>query len=190
MHRPERLCAASVAAFVLSVSASLGAAGQAAFGPVTEARVTFEASGPAGMKIEGTTGELRVSGSDATVVLAVPLANLTTGIALRDKHMKERYLETATYPEATLSIARGELKLPSTGAGVEADVPGVLTLHGQSKRIAVHYDTKADGGSYTTHGRFHVNMSDFGVSPPSYLGVTVKPEVDVYASFRVAGGGS
>jgi polyisoprenoid-binding protein YceI len=190
MHRPQRLCVASVTAFVVSISASLAAAGSAAFGPVTEARVSFEASGPAGMKIEGTTGDLKVSGDDASVVLTVPLANVVTGIALRDKHMKERYLETGTYPDATLSIARGELKLPSTAAGIEADVPAVLTLHGQSKRIVVHYDTKADGGSYTTHGRFHVNMNDFGIRSPSYLGVTVKPEVDVNATFKVAGGGS
>jgi hypothetical protein len=30
-------------------------------------------------------------------------------------------------------------------------------------------------------------MNDFGISVPSYLGVTVKPEVDVSASFRVTG---
>jgi hypothetical protein len=30
-------------------------------------------------------------------------------------------------------------------------------------------------------------MTDFGVNVPSYLGVTVKPDVDVSASFHIAG---
>jgi hypothetical protein len=30
-------------------------------------------------------------------------------------------------------------------------------------------------------------MNDFGITVPSYLGVTVKPDIDVSASFRVAG---
>ena len=36
-------------------------------------------------------------------------------------------------------------------------------------------------------GTVHVNMNDFGITVPVYLGVTVKPDVDVSASFHVAG---
>jgi hypothetical protein len=31
----------------------------------------------------------------------------------------------------------------------------------------------------------HLNMNDFGIQVPSYLGVTVKPDVDVAAQFEV-----
>jgi hypothetical protein len=51
----------------------------------------------------------------------------------------------------------------------------------------VHYSAKGDGTSNSAQGKFRLNMTEFGIVVPSYLGVTVKPDVDVSASFRVAG---
>jgi hypothetical protein len=53
--------------------------------------------------------------------------------------------------------------------------------------VTVHYSAKADGAAVAAQGRFRINMNEFGINVPSYLGVTVKPDVDVTASFRVAG---
>ena len=184
MRRRQPFAAAAVSTLVLSMSAAVDAALSGAADP----HVGFEASGPAGMKINGTTGDLMVS-EDASghVVLSVPLSNLTTGIALRDHHMKEKYLEVAKYPAATLTIARAALNLPGPGQKVEGDAAATLALHGQTRPVSVHFDATADGGGFSTHGKFHINMNEFGISVPSYLGVTVKPDVDVSASFRVAG---
>jgi len=66
-------------------------------------------------------------------------------------------------------------------------VPSTVTLHGQTRPVTVHYDAKRDGSSLLSHGTFRINMNDFGITVPVYLGVTVKPDVDVSASFRVAG---
>jgi hypothetical protein len=74
--------------------------------------------------------------------------------------MKDEYLEVAKYPVAVLTIERSDLKLASKGT-TEADVPGTL-----------------------------LNMTDFGISVPSCLGVTVKPDVDISADFKVAGSAS
>jgi hypothetical protein len=38
-----------------------------------------------------------------------------------------------------------------------------------------------------THGKFRINMNDFGITVPVYLGVTVKPDVDVTANFKLVG---
>jgi hypothetical protein len=51
----------------------------------------------------------------------------------------------------------------------------------------VHYDATTDGSTVHATGSFRINMNDFGIHPPSYLGVTVKPTVDVSADFKVAG---
>jgi polyisoprenoid-binding protein YceI len=183
MRTRKHLGFAGVAVGLLSLSA----VAYAGLSSPTDAHVGFLASGPAGMKIEGTTTDLKVSDDGTNVVVEVPLANLSTGIALRDHHMKEKYLEVPKYPSATLTIARAALKFPASGDHVAADVPGSLKLHGQTKPISIHYDAKGDGGGFSTQGKFRVNMGDFGISVPSYLGVTVKPEVDVSASFHVAG---
>ena len=166
---------------------TLSSAGYAALSSATDSKVSFEASGPAGMKIDGTTPDLAVTEDGGNVVVTVSLANLTTGIGLRDHHMREKYLEVPKYPVATLTIARSALTFPRGGEPVKADVPGTLQLHGQARPVTVHYDAKAAGNVLDAHGAFHVNMNEFGITVPVYLGVTVKPDIDVAASFHVAG---
>jgi polyisoprenoid-binding protein YceI len=165
----------------------LGATAHAALSTATDPHVTFDAAGPAGMKIEGTTADLSVTDDGGNVVITVPLANLSTGIGLRDHHMREKYLEVPKFPVATLTVARAALKFPHAGEEATADVPATVQLHGQTRLTTVHYDAKSDGSAFAAHGAFRINMNDFGIAVPVYLGVTVKPEVDVTASFRVAG---
>jgi polyisoprenoid-binding protein YceI len=174
-------------AAVFAVSVGLSADAQGALSGSTDSHVSFLAAGPAGMKIEGTTNDLTLAEQGDNVVITVPLANLTTGIALRDRHMKEKYLEIAKYPSATMSVARSALKIPAGADKVEADAPSTVTIHGQTKPVTVHYESKRDGSSFSTRGRFHININEFGIAVPSYLGVTVKPDVDVTASFRANG---
>jgi polyisoprenoid-binding protein YceI len=176
--------------FVAGISTSLftlSVAGYAALSSSADSHVTFQASGPAGMTIEGSTTDLKVSEDGGNIVIDVPLANLATGIALRDHHMKEKYLEVPKYPSTTLVIARSALKFPAKDDHAEGDVPGVLKLHGQSHPVTVHYEAKGNGAGFAAQGKFRLNMNDYGISVPSYLGVTVKPDVEVSASFSVTG---
>ena len=171
----------------VSVALAVAASGRAAISSPSDTRVSFHASGPAGLAIDGKTPDLLVAEQDGNLVITVPLANLSTGIDLRDRHMKEKYLEVPKYPNAVLTVARTALKVPSSGEKLATDTPGTLQLHGQTRPVTVHYEAKGDGGSIATSGSVHINMTDYGIQVPSYLGVTVKPEVDVTASFRVAG---
>ncbi len=183
MKRSNRLWIAGVS----SIAVGLSSIAHASLSSTpTDGHVVFRAAGPAGMTIEGTTPDLRIADQDDAVVITVPLENLTTGIAVRDHHMKEKYLEVAKFPVATLNIARSVLKLPTGGDRVEADLASTVTIHGQSRPVVVHYDAKRDAGTLAAHGKFSINMHDFGISVPSYLGVTVKPDIDVSATFRVA----
>jgi polyisoprenoid-binding protein YceI len=143
----------------------------------------FIAVGPAGLKIVGTTNDGSVTDDGTTLHVAVPLGNLTTGISLRDKHMREKYLQTASYPEASLDVPRSAITFPKSGAEAAADVPAVLHLHGQNKTVSVHYTVKRDGDALHVSGAVHVNMNDFGIEVPRYMGITVKPEVDVTVRF-------
>jgi polyisoprenoid-binding protein YceI len=174
----------------LAVTTTALASASAAYGALSDprdARVAFQAIGPAGMKIDGVTTELSVVEKDGNVVVDVPLGNVTTGIALRDRHMKEKYLDVAKYPSATLVVARSALKTPGVGAKISADVPGALTLHGQSKPVTIHYAATGDSSGFAVEGAFHIRMDEFGIAAPTYLGVSVKPDVDVTARFHVGG---
>ena len=149
--------------------------------------VQFTATGPAGLKIVGTTHELDVRDDGTLVVVAVPLANLDTGISLRNRHMREKYLEVDKYPRAELTVARGVLQVPGAGAGTSTagEADGTMVIHGVSKPVHFSYRAKRDGASLKVNGAVHLNINDYGIAVPSYLGVTVKPEIDVDLSFGV-----
>jgi polyisoprenoid-binding protein YceI len=89
------------------------------------------------------------------------------------------------YPTAELTVPRGSLKIPG-GAGDAGggDVAGTLKLHGRTRAVTFHYDAKRDSAIHVS-GAVHVNMTDFGIDAPSYLGVSVKPDVDVTVRFDV-----
>jgi len=156
-----------------------------ALGKPAESRVGFQAIGPAGMRIEGTTADLDVTSDGDHIVIQVPLSNLKTGIEVRDRHMRDKYLEVQKYPQAKLTVARGDVKLPQAGEKASYDAQAVLDLHGQTKNVSVHYDLKGEASGVVVDGKLHVNMKDVGIEVPSYLGVTVKPDVDVNAHFRI-----
>lgn len=149
-------------------------------------RVEFRAKGPVGMTIIGRTRDLEVSDSRKTLVVKVPLRNLKTGIGLRDRHMKEKYLEVDRYPDARLSVAHSALQFPGKGATLEASAIGRFTLHGVSRNVHFRYKAKGKSNGYRIEGLLHVNMHDYGIRVPSYLGVTVKPDVAVKVQFQLA----
>lgn len=143
----------------------------------------FRASGPAGLNIEGTVADLTVADDGTTVTIIIPVQNLKTGIEVRDKHTKE-HLETSTYSTAELRVPRSALKFPAAGTESSGDAKGTFKIHGQTKDATFHYSAKLDGDTYTVKGNTRINMNDYGMKTPSYLGVTVKPDVEVYANFQ------
>ncbi len=151
----------------------------------SEAKVRFTCSGPGGLHIEGAGSELVTGEKGEDLVLTVPLEKVTTGIGLRDTHMREKYLETAKYPTAELSVPRATLKFPADGASLESTLPGTLTLHGTSRPVTFTYKASRKGAAYDVQGSVRINMNDFGIATPSYLGITVQPPVAISVSFRM-----
>lgn len=151
-----------------------------------EGQATFRATGPAGFKMEGKTPTLDVKDDGTTITVTVGLEQLATGISLRDKHMRDKYLEVAKFPTTTLAVPVASLKLPA-GAGVgEGDATGDYTLHGVTKPRSFHYKATCDAaGLCSVEGTMNLNMNEHGVVVPSYLGITVKPDLTVLATFPV-----
>jgi len=150
-----------------------------ALGRPSEAAITVLAHGPAGLRIDGKSRELAVEDDGTTLIFNVPLAPIDTGIGLRNRHLRE-CLEAERYPIASLRVSRGEIAFPADGAPAEGTVKGELTLHGQSHPSTVRYQASRDGGGkIRVHGSLQLDLRDFGVNRPSYLGVTVAPEVEI-----------
>ncbi len=170
-----------VLSFALLAILPAGAA--AALRARAPAQVNFIALGPAGLRIEGKSSDLSVTDRPDALVVTVPLAKLETGISLRDHHMQEKYLESQKYPNAQLAVSRGAIKFPGEGQTTEGTVPATLALHGHSKTVAVHYRASRQGKAYDVKGDLKVDVREFGIEIPNYLGATVKPPVDVNVAF-------
>ena len=179
MARTRHLVAA--AAFIALLAPSLADAKLTKVDGASIAR--FSASGPGALKIEGTTPDVLVADDGTNVTITVPLANLDTGIKLRNGHMRDKYLEVGKYPSAVLVVARAALKIPAVGASATADAPGTMTIHGATRPVTFHYSASRNANAMAVSGNLDLNINDYQITVPSYLGVTVKPDIKVDIKF-------
>jgi polyisoprenoid-binding protein YceI len=128
-------------------------------------------------------GNLALAGGSHVLsgVVQVDLATLETGIALRDRHMKDIYLEIrrgATFATAQLEEIRIDRVEGRTQFG------GVLVLHGQRRPINGMVDLQGQhDGAVGVRARFPISLAAFAIQPPRYLGVGVEDEVQVQVTF-------
>lgn len=179
--------AQTMISFILFLLASQGA--QAATFQVASERseVGFLAVGrPSMLKVKGEGGKPSgtfTTGEKAGGEIQVDLREFSTGITLRDKHMKEKYLELDK-PEnqfAKLKITSIELPgkdIPASGE-VDAKITGTLALHGKSQPVRTDSKLKIEGKNLSTEMKIKLKLSDFGIAIPSYAGITVAEDVDV-----------
>jgi len=64
-------------------------------------------------------------------------------------------------------------------------VDGKLTLHGVTRPVKVTYHADGDSKRAKVDGTMRINMNEFKIEVPSYLGVTVKPNVDIAVKLSV-----
>lgn len=167
----------------LSLFLGMGALGAELDALKARNEVRFVAIGqPSAMRIKGTlkegvdavSGKILFEKSKATGKLTLKLDALDTGIELRTRHMKEKYLETAKFPEAEF-----EFTCPISNEKT-APLEGKLTLHGKTSPVSDgHCSASEKDGKVTLS--FKVKVQDFGIVTPSYLGIRVTEEVLVEA---------
>jgi polyisoprenoid-binding protein YceI len=157
-------------------AASLVDAGDGHFG--------FLATGPAGLKINGSTSEFKANEAGGTLTISVPLGNLKTGIGLRDKHLRG-YLDTAHHPKAKLKVERSKLTFPGDNQTKTASAVGQLTLRGVTRNFPFSYKVKRTGIDYHVQGLGSLDIRDYGIAVPCYLGVCVEPQVKLKVRFKL-----
>ncbi len=152
--------------------------------------VHFEAIGkPSMLKIKGegatVMANFTIDQDKVTGTAKINLALLSTGIDMRDEHMKEKYLQVKQFPEALLKI--NNLTLPknfSLKSPVVNDVKFVeqLDLHGVQKEVEGLF--KITNEKLSTEADFEIKLSDFNIDIPTYMGVKVADVVKIHINLN------
>lgn len=143
-----------------------------------------------GGSFEATTdslaGTLTAGGGSALEgELAVDLRTLDTGIGLRNRHLRENYLEVDRgegFARAVLTAIALDGQDPGSAEGA-ARFTGTLLLHGTKKPVSGDARFRRAGDRVQVDATFPVRLQDFAIDEPRYLGVGVKDEVDVKVRF-------
>ncbi len=150
---------------------------------------------PAALKIVGhgvgPTGQLALApeGSDYLLsgALDLDLDSFDTGIEMRDKHMKEKYLETSKNKKATLKFTGAHLAKEILEKNGEVTVPAFLLLHGIEKPVEVKTAFVQDSnGELKTTSSFQIKISDYGIQIPSFSGLTVADQIQIKIEMKVS----
>ena len=169
---------------------------------------TFESKAPL-EKIIGMSnkiaGHIHVNANDVTsgsmAKFELDLASMSTGIGLRDEHMREQFLETDKYPKAVLTIdkvTKASSKTLMDQKPVTLDAKGTLELHGVKNEVHLegitvtflkeNEDTKArlPGDLIHIDGGFVLKLSDYNIKRPQLvllkLNDNIKVNVDLFGT--------
>lgn len=157
----------------------------------SKSEVEFLAVGtPSAIKIRGkvkeekpaVNGVLRLEGTEVKGSAVVLLDEFDTGIELRNRHMKEKYLETAKWPTAELVVTKMTLPENCRDSDCESSknpLEGTLSLHGVKKTLSGIANVKKRGNELEADFDFKFPLSDFGIETPTFMGISVTQDVAV-----------
>ena len=130
---------------------------------------------------EALTGEL-VAGEIGPLEgsFEVDLSSLETGIGLRDRHLRDKYLEVGRgegYDKAVLT----DIVLLAREAGDERRQPftATLALHGEVHELSGSCRIDETEAGYEIEATMPVHVPDYGIAKPRHLGIGVKDTVRI-----------
>jgi polyisoprenoid-binding protein YceI len=153
--------------------------------------------------IDGTTNDVTgtiaadlANPTASSVQIEVNLNTLDTGNGLRNRHLRERYVQTGKYPTATfksVSVAAPSTAITQNQA-VELNVTGDFTMHGVTKRITapvrvivipetdITRNSRGPGDWIHATTTFKLKLSEFGIDvPDGFVDDALDAKVDVFA---------
>lgn len=179
VRRTHRLLAAAALAGVTSVTLV-----HAALVAIETTFVKFQATGPAGLKIDGDGSKLEASESNGVLKIVSSVTNLKTGMDLRDEHLRKA-IHAEKHGTATLEVPRSGLQFPADQKELAGSAKGKFTLNGTTKDIAFDYKVKREGSDYSVQGKTEIDITQFNIEKPCYLGVCVEKDVKIKVKFKL-----
>ncbi|MDH5588479.1 MAG: YceI family protein [Gemmatimonadota bacterium] len=123
-------------------------------------------------------------GDDTGFYLEVDLASLDTGIGLRDRHMRDNYLEVRDHPYASYEGRIVATEVVGDGRFAVSS-RGKLSIHGVTREVEVPCEVEARGEGYRARCDFQVLLSDHDIEIPSVMFLKLANEIRLEVEFTV-----
>ncbi len=132
-------------------------------------------------------GEIKHIDSTGSVKLTINAGSYKSNTRLRDRDVRENYLEAERYPVITftgfiLQVSKKPKLLHGTW---ELTIKGVLGLHGIKREIQVPLKLTPRGRKITAEGSTKILLNDFNIPIPTLLSLRSNEHVEI--SFRLVG---
>jgi polyisoprenoid-binding protein YceI len=107
--------------------------------------------------------------------VSMDLTTIDTGIALRNQHLKENYLEVAKGEGFNRAVLSDIQLANASGETFDGTTPftGTMLLHGVKKPVSGTVEIHSEGTTRRVRAEFPLILTDWSVTPPEYLGVGV-----------------
>ncbi len=121
--------------------------------------------------------------SETEFYFEVDLASLDTGISLRNRHMRDNYLEVAEFPYAALdgSIAT----VSETAEGFRIEAIGRMAIHGVEQVVSVPCEVTEEGSGYRARCALQVLLSDYDIEIPRVMFLKLANEIQLRLDFHL-----
>jgi polyisoprenoid-binding protein YceI len=98
----------------------------------------------------------------------------------------QRSLDVSQFPTATFTAS--SVAIPdgaASGQTVTVNVPGQLTIHGVTKTVTATMQLRVSGTTAQLAGTMSIDMTDFGIQPPSVGFTSVQTAVTIEFSLNL-----
>jgi polyisoprenoid-binding protein YceI len=99
-------------------------------------------------------------------------------VVQRDSYVS-RQMNLQQFPNATFTASAGSVPATDGSGPVDVSTSGKLTIHGVTRDVTATARAQLNGGKIEIVGSMSIDMTDYGVSPPSVPFTTVDSQVTI-----------
>lgn len=149
---------------------------------VRERLANLSADSDAVGRTDRITGSATITASGTALAVtaadfSVDMTTITSDRSMRDNRLRTDGIQTDSFPTSTFTLTK-PVAVPAeatSGAQVDVNLHGDLTLHGVTKTVDIPAKAQLGAGVIQIAGSLAFPFSDFGINPPNVGGfVTVE----------------
>lgn len=120
--------------------------------------------------------------NDNQVYFEVDLNTIDTGIGLRNRHMRENYLETDKFRYATFKGKFTNIKKLSEGE-YDVEVLGSMSIHGVTRQQVIKGKIIKSQNRLRIKSQFNISLPDYKIEIPKFMFLKINEVMDMRLDF-------